>query len=335
MIKIIGPRDQRQPNTIDTTSHSSHDWSSGLSPFKLGPIQLYAGHVANLFENAWQFTKLYPEHADSNGQPTEAYWTWATNGWKSSKPHRYPMGKGRKPLCSLWNGHRLGYIDARKQIYLPLYQRAVKETSAYRILEETYHREGTVILFDFDGYQHAGLGMTLLDVLNCPTRICGHAFILAMMLTHGADFTIRDLESAYKNQETLSLDTPSCYHDYPINVVHQRRFSGPAEYIGRNMPGLTGSPLGNPFKVKPFGPYERDKSVLIHYRRWLWEQMQNKKGTVYLELLRLASLAQKGPLNLSCWCAPERCHGEVVRDAIKFINKQAAGIPKTGVQTPS
>jgi len=77
MIKIIGPRDKRDPSAIDTTSHSAHDWSSGLSPFKLGPLSLYGNRGAQIFENAWQFAKLYPEHADSEGEPTAAYWTWA------------------------------------------------------------------------------------------------------------------------------------------------------------------------------------------------------------------------------------------------------------------
>jgi len=56
--------------------------------------------------------------------------------------------------------------------------------------------------------------------------------------------------------------------------------------------------LGNPFKVKPPGPYERDESVLKHYRNWLWEQMKDKSGEVYLDFLRLASIAKTQPLNI-------------------------------------
>ena len=37
MIKIIGPRDKSDPNAVNTTSHSANGWSSGLSPFNLGP----------------------------------------------------------------------------------------------------------------------------------------------------------------------------------------------------------------------------------------------------------------------------------------------------------
>jgi hypothetical protein len=312
MIKIIGPQDKRDPTAINTTSHSVEEWSSGLSPFKLGPLFLYDNHTAQIFENAWQFAKLYPEHADSNGQPTPAYWSWATRGWNSQRAYRYPLGKGRRPLCSVWNGRQLDYIAARKQIYLPLYQTAVAQTSAYQRLETTYRRNGSITLFDFDGYDHASLRMTLADVLNCPTRVCGHAFILAMMLTYGADFRLSDLESCLPTSTPVPLM-------HPVTVVNIRTFHGPAEYIGRAMPDRKGSPLGNPYKVKPWGPYGRDESVLVHYRAWLWKQIQKRSGEIYRELIRLALLAKAGPLTLACWCAPETCHGEIIKRAITYL----------------
>lgn len=310
MIKIIGPRDKRDPKAINTTSHSASDWSSGLSPFKLGPVSLYGNHTALIFENAWQFAKLYQEHADHHGQPTDAYWTWARRGWASRKAYRYPLGKGRKPICSLWNGQRLDYITARKQIYLPLYQKAVACTDAYRQLESIYRENGSVTLFDFDGYDHSALNMSLADVLNCPTRICGHAFILAMMLTLGSDFTVNDLAL-----EKTNMELP-----HPITVVNIKTFPGPSEYIGRPMPGRKGSPLRNDFKVEPFGPYTRNESVFVHYRPWLWKEiMQKRSGAVYAELIRLALIAKSSPLNISCWCAPLTCHGDVVKKAITFL----------------
>src|SRR5215216_3009159 len=149
MIKIVGPRDKKDASAINTTSHSPSDWTTGLSPFRLGPVPLYQNRTALIFENAWQFAKLYPAHADSNGQPTATYWQWANSGWTSTRPHRYPMGKGQRPLCSLWDGQRLAYIDARKRIYLPLYQQTVKQTKSYRILQHLYQEQGSLSLFDF------------------------------------------------------------------------------------------------------------------------------------------------------------------------------------------
>jgi hypothetical protein len=315
MIRIIGSRDTKEPEAINTTSHSNAEWSRGLSPFSLGPIALYGTRTARLFENAWQFAKLYPEHADANGQPTDQYWQWAQNGWNSTTPFRYPLGKGRKPLCSLWNGCHLGYIAARKQIYIPLYQEAVTQTNAFKILKRLYLERGQLTLFDFDGYDHHRLGMSLKDVINCPTRICGHAFVLAIMLTYGSDFKIDDLPPIDRSTESTATNTLG----YAINVVNRKHFKGPSEYIGRTMPGLAGSPLGNKYKIQPHGPYSREESVLTLYRRWLWKQMQDANSAAYIELTRLTEISKTQELNLSCWCAPELCHGTIVSKAIKFL----------------
>ena len=320
MITIIGPRDTKVPGTINTTSHSNADWSRGLSPFTLGPIALYGSHTARVFENAWQFAKLYPEHADANGLPTHQYWTWAQNGWKSTTAFRYPLRKGRKPLCSLWNGRRLDYIAARQQIYIPLYQNTVKQTNAYRTLEHLYLAQGHLTLFDFDGYDHRKLGMSLKDVINCPTRICGHAFVLAIMLIHGSDFSIDDLPTVDPANEASGYTSqqPVCY---PVKIVNRKTYKGRSEYIGRTMPGLAGSPLANQYKVRPHGRYTREESVLNLYRKWLWEEIQKREGPAYLELLRLAALAKQRDLILSCWCEPELCHGTPIKNAIEFLIK--------------
>lgn len=71
-------------------------------------------------ENAWQYAKVYKRHTSSLGNPTSDYWVWARQGWSSRIANRYPMGKGSKPEYSLWNGEKLGYIDARRKIYAPL-----------------------------------------------------------------------------------------------------------------------------------------------------------------------------------------------------------------------
>lgn len=330
MIKIIGPRDKRDPTAINTTSHSPNDWASGLSPFRLGPCQLYGQKTARIFENAWQFSKLYPEHADQTGEPTTAYWNWAQDGWHSTRAHRYPLGKGRKPLCSLWDGQRLDYITARKQIYLPLYQRAVGNTRAYEILERTYRQQGSITLFDFDGYDHTRLNMNLRNVLECPDRICGHAFILSMMVKYGRDFKPEDLPATDDDPVTKTHSSETENQMYPITVVNKKTFRGQSEYIGRAMPGIRSSPLRNNYKVKPHGPYERGESVEKYYRRWLWEKMQqNQSSPEYVELIRLAELARNRPLNLACWCDPEKCHGDVIKSAIAYIVSREGAARKT------
>ena len=129
-----------------------------------------------------RYTKVYKCHTDANGNPTSDYWKWAATGWSDNWAHRYPMGKGAKPEYSLWDGEKLGYIEARKKIYVPLYARAVKKTTAYKKLKQIYNSGQLVYLWDFDGYDNKKMGMSLIDVLECPTKTMGHAFILARML---------------------------------------------------------------------------------------------------------------------------------------------------------
>lgn len=183
-IRVFGPRDTRDPLTIDTTSRSP-TWSRNLSPFYLGPIPLYRGaplESSKNFENAWQYAKVYGNHADESQAPTLSYWKWAQEGWSNSRAVRYPMGKGAIPLYSLWGEKRLSYIEARKTIYFPLYARAVVTTDAFAELLALYRTRGELSLWDFDGYDHTKLGMSLKDVLECPSRKMGHSFVLAYLL---------------------------------------------------------------------------------------------------------------------------------------------------------
>lgn len=168
--------------TIDTTVKTGL-WSQ-LSPFLLPCGNLYDGHTAVNVENAWQFAKLYAVHADTEGRPTEAYWAWAKAGWADPVAHRYPMGKDARPLCSWWAGAPLGYIDARKRIYAPLYARSVVKTEAYAKLKEMLAtEERDIYLRDWDGYDHVKLELSIGQVANNPSRKMGHAFVLWALLT--------------------------------------------------------------------------------------------------------------------------------------------------------
>ena len=64
---------------IDTTSRSKN-WTRGLSPFVVGPVDLCNGFVSQNFENAWQFCKVYKQHVGEDGDPTDEYWEWAGVG---------------------------------------------------------------------------------------------------------------------------------------------------------------------------------------------------------------------------------------------------------------
>lgn len=182
MIYVIGPKDPRIKHAINTTSRSKN-WSKDLSPFFLGPVTLTGAknQISKNVENAWQFTKVYSGHL-ANGLPSPNYFSWAKSGFGDWKAHRYPMGRGAKPEYSWWNGEKLGYIEARKRIYIPLYSEAVDQTEAFQELQKFHDQEENIWLWDFDGYNHRELNMSWNEVINNETRKMGHAFVLAMML---------------------------------------------------------------------------------------------------------------------------------------------------------
>ena len=177
---------------VNTTSRGKTLFERSFSPFTLGPVRLYKDYHSWTMENAWQYSKVYKEHLKPVSKichekllPLDkSYWKWAKAGWNNMEAVRYPMGKGRKPEFSLWEGSRLGYVAARRRIYCPLYTRCVLGQSSYHRLLELYRTKKELVLLDFDAYDHWEAKMTLSDVLNNPDKKMGHAFVLAMLLTH-------------------------------------------------------------------------------------------------------------------------------------------------------
>lgn len=176
---------------IDTTS-SSGQWAM-LSPFLLPAGRLFGDVTARNVENGWQYAKFYDAHAEADGSAGERWRSWRDAGFANPKAVRYPMGRGARPRCSLWYDERgnrvqLGYIEARKLIYAPLYARAVTNDPVFRnLVIFLRHTQSTVWLRDWDGYDHVGMGRSIGDVIEDPKRKMGHAFVLWMLLTGFVD----------------------------------------------------------------------------------------------------------------------------------------------------
>lgn len=178
MIKAQFKFAKTPPNVtiVDTTS-SSGDFRD-LSPFIL------PAPPALRFENLWQFSKVYKHHWDENlSTPNDDWYKWRDKGYNDLRAHRYPMGKGRVPVCSWWEGRALGYIEARKLIYVPEYAKNVVKTDSFSRLVDLYVEKKDIVLLDYDAYDHEARGMTLVDVINDPDHKMGHAFVLIMILT--------------------------------------------------------------------------------------------------------------------------------------------------------
>jgi len=167
------------------------DTTSGLGEYRdLSPFVLPASPARN-FENLWQFSKVYPKYTDVDGNPTPEWFKWRQSGFADKVAHRYPMGKGKIPLYSYWEGEKLGYIEARKRIYAPIYAKYVVSTEGYRLAKEIYESGQVLVLRDYDAYDHIKLGLSLQDVINDPHRKMGHAFVILMLLTDELERCLR------------------------------------------------------------------------------------------------------------------------------------------------
>lgn len=73
-------------------------------------------------------------------------------------------------------------------------------------------------------------------------------------------------------------------------------------YIGRAVPehGLAASKWGNPFVMADESDAERERA-LAAYREWVVTQSD-----------LMDSLEELRGRRLGCWCAPNRCHGDVL-----------------------
>jgi hypothetical protein len=87
-----------------------------------------------------------------------------------------------------WDGQqRLQKVEARKQIYVPLYVEQVVTRPFFKRLKKVWEEdikpdpENSLYLMDFDAYEYGT--MTMSQVLNNPAESMGHGFVLAMLLT--------------------------------------------------------------------------------------------------------------------------------------------------------
>jgi hypothetical protein len=116
--------------------------------------------------------------------------------------------------------------------------------------------------------------------------------------------------------------------DEMINVVNGYKdgFIGENKiYIGRynDKLKLKSSPLCNPYWIS--NHRLRDEAIAL-YKALLWESIKRyrDKGIIdgmMEELIRIANL-DNDDIELTCYCKPERCHGDVIISAIQWLKTQ-------------
>jgi SAM-dependent methyltransferase len=80
-------------------------------------------------------------------------------------------------------------------------------------------------------------------------------------------------------------------------------------YVGRP------TPLGNPFRLE--NEDQRDQVVNL-YAAWLQDQIRRGNPEVIRALDELyRALKHRGHITLLCFCAPKRCHGEIIAEHLK------------------
>ena len=118
-----------------------------------------------------------------------------------------------------------------------------------------------------------------------------------------------------------------------ITVVNKRS-GGKGIYIGRGNKHNKGSVLGNPFKMK----HEGDRDRVVHqYHQWLEQHFQqDPNGLVCQEVHRIANQVKRGRnVNLVCWCAPKRCHGDIVKAKVEELLNSSAEATSNSPSKPA
>lgn len=145
----------------------------------LGPYVLRNKNY-QIMENIWQFSKVYQQipaskqkysrwdntviwdhpaeiHLDDNGKLTQAYHQWRHKGFNNPYPVRYPVGMKYRNKClySLLTAEdtarHLTYIEARKEIYLPVYSDLVKGQPQYNELLSRIRAGENLLILEVDG----------------------------------------------------------------------------------------------------------------------------------------------------------------------------------------
>lgn len=129
-------------------------------------------------ENVWQFSKVYDRVPKStqrysrfdprviwdhpaeihikDGTPTDEYWDWRQKGMNCKDAIRYPVGYKHRHRClyALADsnlGKKLGYIESRKEIYLPLYKKCVQGLPQFLELQRRLCNGENLLIIEVDG----------------------------------------------------------------------------------------------------------------------------------------------------------------------------------------
>lgn len=200
---------------------------------ELGPYCLKDDN-GYIMENIWQASKVYEtvppstqrysrydqtiiwnwpgqrhvQKHDGQSELTPEYWDWRRSLISNPYPVRYPVGFNHrhKVLFSFIKdpNEKLGYIEARKKIYVPIYSYLVSKHPMFHKLQERLREGENLLIMEVDGPKQELLPYYMekygvdsdfivndtmavtarnIDImLNDPSKPYGHGYCLAMAL---------------------------------------------------------------------------------------------------------------------------------------------------------
>jgi hypothetical protein len=220
------------------------------SPF--GPISPYGlqDEQGRIMENVWQFSKVYRQvpattccysrydkrviwqhpaekHVDEDNRLLPAYFAWRHKGMSSRDAIRYPVGFSGRHACigavvsdepsSGEHEHEfLDYVQARQQIYLPLYTKLLSNHAMFVGLQKRLLSGENLLIVEVDGPHQESMPYyverynvpanfienntievnqhSMRILLNDAKHPFGHGYCLAMALLGKAKEWNTDLE---------------------------------------------------------------------------------------------------------------------------------------------
>lgn len=178
--KIRGKQHAAHPDGVTfldvTSAQPLKSENRGFSPMGREPFE----GAFNL-EAGWQRLKKHP------GIPLETSQKW----WaKIETPKRRYPGSRQVEYAQLDDGRQLGYIESRKQWYVPKYQKFMAEKPIAAKWAQRVRGGEDVVVCDFDGPKLPDGTPTCLEVtadmlrekLNDPRHPFGHGYVVAAHL---------------------------------------------------------------------------------------------------------------------------------------------------------
>lgn len=174
-----------------------------LSPMKLGPFDLIEtpsrdevdhGFEAaprgtqrkevQLFENWWQYSKVYEEDLNEEGVVQEDFYLRRSLGLEDQKPYRRGVsGIESKVVSALHDGQFIEYLPSR-YYYCTVYASLVDDSEAYLQLKKRCRKEEQLQLLGYDGVDTDVTAEKMLELYQDPKQPFGHELVLCCMLSN-------------------------------------------------------------------------------------------------------------------------------------------------------